>query len=167
MANTARHNFFLWAAGFTQSDTILNDLLNKLEVKLNLSVLSSTTAAEPSAPTAGDAYILPTSPTGTAWSGEAENDIAYYDGTNWTFFTPVQGTCAVVEDTDIELVYNNSAWYAKTKLALETKITDASVAHDLNATFSDTEVEAALNALGTKINLIIDALEAHYISATS
>ena len=38
-------------------------------------------------------------------------------------------------------------------------ITDASTAHALNATFSDTEVEAALNALGTKINSIITALE--------
>ena len=38
-------------------------------------------------------------------------------------------------------------------------ITDASVAHALNAIFSDTEVEAALNALGTKINLILDVLE--------
>lgn len=47
------------------------------------------------------------------------------------------------------------------------KITDASVAHALNSTFSDTEVEAALNALGTKINLIIDALEGAGISAAS
>lgn len=37
---------------------------------------------------------------------------------------------------------------------------DASEAHALNSTFSDTEVEAALNALGTKINAIIDALKA-------
>lgn len=37
-------------------------------------------------------------------------------------------------------------------------ITAASVAHALNATFADTEVEAALNALGTKINLILAAL---------
>lgn len=37
-------------------------------------------------------------------------------------------------------------------------ITNASVAHALNATFSDTEVEAALNALGTKINSILAAL---------
>lgn len=37
-------------------------------------------------------------------------------------------------------------------------IANASVAHALNSTFSDTEVEAALNALGTKINLILDAL---------
>jgi hypothetical protein len=37
---------------------------------------------------------------------------------------------------------------------------NASTAHALNATFSDTEVEAALNALGTKINAIITALKA-------
>lgn len=46
----------------------------------------------------------------------------------------------------------------KTVGADNAAITDASVAHALNATFSDTEVEAALNALGTKINLILDAL---------
>lgn len=37
-------------------------------------------------------------------------------------------------------------------------VTNASVAHALNATFSDTEAEAALNALGTKLNSVIAAL---------
>lgn len=45
-------------------------------------------------------------------------------------------------------------------------ITDASTAHALNATFSDTEVEAALNALGTKINAIITVLESKGIITT-
>jgi len=45
-------------------------------------------------------------------------------------------------------------------------ITDASVAHALNATFSDTEVEGALNALGGKINLILAALRANGIVDT-
>jgi hypothetical protein len=40
-------------------------------------------------------------------------------------------------------------------------IADASVAHALNAVFSDTEAEAALNALGVKINTILDVLEEH------
>lgn len=40
-------------------------------------------------------------------------------------------------------------------------VADASVAHALNSTFSDTEVEAALNALGGKINSILDILIAH------
>lgn len=39
-----------------------------------------------------------------------------------------------------------------------TLIADAVVAHALNSTFSDTEAEAALNALGVKINAIIDVL---------
>ena len=51
--------------------------------------------------------------------------------------------------------------------AQATKIADASTAHALNATFSDTEVEAALNALGTKINALIDALEGFGVSASS
>jgi hypothetical protein len=46
-------------------------------------------------------------------------------------------------------------------------VADASVAHALNATFSDTEVEAALNALGGKINAILDILEAHGLMAAS
>lgn len=57
--------------------------------------------------------------------------------------------------------------------------TNASTSHDLNATFSDTEAEAALNALGTKlnstatnvntiggkVNSILDILEAHGLMA--
>lgn len=46
-------------------------------------------------------------------------------------------------------------------------IADASTAHALNSTFSDTEAEAALNALGTKINAILDALENAGLVATS
>ncbi len=41
----------------------------------------------------------------------------------------------------------------------QSNIADADVAHDINATFSDTEVEAALDALGTKINSLIAAME--------
>lgn len=37
-------------------------------------------------------------------------------------------------------------------------ITDASEAHALNSTFSDTEAEAALNALGGTVNDILAAL---------
>lgn len=50
-------------------------------------------------------------------------------------------------------------------LTPQADITDASVAHALNATFSDTEVEAALNALGVKINAILDVLDAAGLTA--
>lgn len=44
-------------------------------------------------------------------------------------------------------------------------ITDASVAHALNSTFSDTEAEAALDALGAKINAILAVLDAAGLTA--
>ena len=42
-------------------------------------------------------------------------------------------------------------------------IADASEAHALNSVFSDTEVEAALNALGVKINDILAVLRTNGI----
>lgn len=47
----------------------------------------------------------------------------------------------------------------------QTSIADASVAHALNATFSDTEAEAALDALGVKINAILDVLDSAGLTA--
>lgn len=49
----------------------------------------------------------------------------------------------------------------------QTLVSDASTAHALNATFSDVEAETALNALGTKINAILDILEAHGLMKAS
>jgi hypothetical protein len=46
-------------------------------------------------------------------------------------------------------------------------IADASVAHALNATFSDTEAETALNALGTTVNSILAALRVAGIIKTA
>lgn len=55
----------------------------------------------------------------------------------------------------------NAGAAVKTVLTGEASIADAVVAHALNATFSDTEVESALDALGVKINAILDVLDAH------
>lgn len=47
----------------------------------------------------------------------------------------------------------------KTKPAI-VALTNASTNHTVNATFSNTEVKAALDALGTRINAVIAALKA-------
>ena len=49
--------------------------------------------------------------------------------------------------------------YGVTKIVRQDTITDAVTSHNINSTFSDTEVEATLDALGTKINLILVRLE--------
>jgi len=60
----------------------------------------------------------------------------------------------------------NIGFYGKSPIAQPTNITDAVTAHALNATFDDTEVEAALDALGTKFNDLKDnVIEALGLSA--
>ena len=51
--------------------------------------------------------------------------------------------------------------------AREAYVANASVAHALNATFSDTEVETALDAIGTKVNAIFTILKNHGLMASS
>jgi len=46
-----------------------------------------------------------------------------------------------------------------------TSVTAVTEAHALNATFSDIEVEAALNLLGVAINALISRVEAHGLIA--
>jgi len=60
----------------------------------------------------------------------------------------------------------NIGFYGTTPIAQPSNITDANVAHALNPVFSDTEVEAALNALGVKFNDLKDnVIEALGLSA--
>lgn len=60
----------------------------------------------------------------------------------------------------------NIGFYGTTPIAQPSNITDAVTAHALNATFDDTEVEAALNALGVKFNDLKDnVIEALGLSA--
>ena len=68
----------------------------------------------------------------------------------------------------LQTAYNNGLSFADiVNLTIpQTGIANASTAHALSAIFSDTEVEAALNALGTKINAIITALETANILTT-
>lgn len=87
----------------SQKEVTHNDALNMLDVLVQLSVMSATTATPPASPSDGDSYIVPSSPTG-AWSGQTGKIAAYYAG--WTFHTPKEGWRAWVRDTDKTLVYN-------------------------------------------------------------
>lgn len=52
-------------------------------------------------------------------------------------------------------------------LPVQTTVADASTAHALSALYADTEVETALNNLGTKVNAILSRLEALGLFASS
>ena len=110
MATTERHNFQTWSAGFTQSDIILNDLLNQLETKLGLSVTDRTVAAQPGSPTAGECYILPSTPTGTDWAAWNQHDIVIFQQGTWVRFVPIAGWPAWDEAASEGLMFNGTIW---------------------------------------------------------
>lgn len=73
----------------------------------------------------------------------------------------------ILHETDVEASVRDDLESAGQVGYDNAHIADASVAHALNSTFSDTEVETALNNLGTKINLILDVLQANGLMAAS
>ena len=74
--------------------------------------------------------------------------------------------CIGVVKLDGTLAIGGKVRASTTTAGLVEELADVADA-DLNSTFSDTEVEAALNALGTKINSILASLEAFGIHKTS
>ena len=78
---------------------------------------------------------------------------------------PTDRDKSILHETDVREVIQDEI--EETVGATGEAINNASVAHALNASFSDTEVEAALNALGTKINSILAVLRTNGIIASS
>lgn len=76
----------------------------------NESVLDRDLATPPGSPTDGARYIIATSGTG-AWSGH-DGKIAEWSATAaaWTITTPNEGFSLRVEDENLQLVHNGSAW---------------------------------------------------------
>lgn len=91
---------------------IFNQLINELECKFGF-VISQSTSAQPGAPSEGDAYIMPASPTGAVWSTYAQNCIALYYSNSWFEFNPVEGWNVFVKDEDTLLYFNGADWERK------------------------------------------------------
>lgn len=77
-----------------------------------------------------------------------------------TWFFSSDGASFSTRDAADDLVVRDLSVTGTVSLGQAESVTEAVVAHDVNATFDDTEVEAALDALGTSVNEIRDALVA-------
>uniref|UniRef100_UPI00094992B9 DUF2793 domain-containing protein n=1 Tax=Mongoliimonas terrestris TaxID=1709001 RepID=UPI00094992B9 len=108
MSETANLKLPLLAADQAQKHVTHNEALTALDALVQLAVASRTTAAPPSAPAAGDRYLVPTGGTG-AFAG-MEGRIARFDGTAWAFETPRDGWLAVVADERRVLARLAGAW---------------------------------------------------------
>lgn len=81
------------------------------------------------------------------------------------FKVGVAGTFEVIDTDGVAAIELNGSPLAVG--AQQPTITDAATDTTLNATYSNTEVAAAINALGTKINAVLAALEANGVLASA
>lgn len=89
----------------------VNEAIAKLETGAGrFGVVAVGTNAPPGSPTAGQAWVLGSSPTG-AWSGKAKNIARYYNS-SWLFIPPIEGYQAYDQTADSKYVYDGSAWSA-------------------------------------------------------
>lgn len=90
-----------WKAGVDNNWLLIDALVQP-------TVLSSTTAAPPSSPVAGDRYLVPSGATG-AWSGHA-GKIAIWNGTAWVLVTPLAGWMVFAQPLGRLLRFNGTGW---------------------------------------------------------
>ncbi len=122
-----------------------------------IKVKSRTTSAEPGSPSAGDTYIVPSGATGTNWASQ-DGKIAHYYGGAWVFYAPIEGIRLWVDDEDVRVAYDGSAWIGP-RNPLLTK----SVAGGSNVTLTTAESEKDCfeftGALTANIEVIVPTIQ--------
>lgn len=108
MANTTHLQMPLLAAAQAQKHVTHNDAILRLDAIVQLSVKDRDLTAPPASPSDGDRY-MPASGASGDWSGWDLNVAWYVDGV-WAKLVPRAGWIAYVEDEDVILVHDGSAW---------------------------------------------------------
>jgi len=78
------------------------------EILLRAGLIDKDISATPGSPTLGDLYIVGSAPTGI-WATHAD-DIAYWNGVIWQFFTPVEGWTFWLNDENRFYTFTGAAW---------------------------------------------------------
>ena len=66
----------------------LNEGLKRLDIIVQLSVVSAVLSVEPDTPASGTSFILPEAASGAYWTGHPAGTIATFDDSTWSFTTP-------------------------------------------------------------------------------
>lgn len=98
----------LLVAEQAQKHVTHNEALRALDALVHLAVKDRDLATPPGSPADGDRYIVAASPTGV-WAGHA-GDIAVFQDGAWDFHDPNEGWPCWVEDENVFLIFNGSAW---------------------------------------------------------
>lgn len=96
-------------AGQAVPETTVNEQIRYIEAGAGHFIfIDRDLAAPPASPADGDCYLVAASPTG-AWAGRAGR-IAFRVNTAWAFITPREGFTAWVNDENVFVGFDGSAW---------------------------------------------------------
>lgn len=95
-----------------QKHVTVNESLGRLDALVQCAVQSRTTAAQPSDPGEGEAWILAAAASGTEWDGFFEHDIAYFQDGAWRRIAPRAGLTAWVADEAELIMFDGTGWAA-------------------------------------------------------
>ena len=110
----------LLAAGQAQKEITHNEALTLADMLLQTVVVSVAPASVPSAPTAGQCWIVGNSPTG-AWAGQA-GAIAGWSAGGWRFIAPVEGMAVWSLADSLVVRRSGGVWVTGTVTATSLKI---------------------------------------------
>ncbi|MDP3493148.1 MAG: DUF2793 domain-containing protein [Hyphomonadaceae bacterium] len=145
MSNTSNLQLPYLAVGQAQKHVTVNQSLRRLDAIVQLSVVSATTAAQPSSPVDGDVHIVPAGKSGANWAAYANWSLAYYRDGAWEQISPREGWIAYVRDVDQVAIYTGTGW-ADISTLLHLSATDKLLGRAL---IDDADARAQCATLGT------------------
>lgn len=145
MADTAIFPLALWASGTNQNSIPANDNSIRLRL-LNGNIISRITTAQPVSPADGDAYILPSTHTGTQWATFSTNSLVIYVSGTWYAWAPVNGITVNVNGVIYYYDGGTSSWrIAAGRTPNEQVVASAAT---VTPTFADDLVKITAQAVG-------------------
>lgn len=94
--------------GQSQKELFHNEALQLVDVLVAGCIEELPRAAPPAAPTAGQCYLVSSSPTGD-WVAFA-NHLAAYSAAGWRYIAPVSGMCLYVRSERTFALYGDGQW---------------------------------------------------------
>jgi len=95
-----------------QKHVTVNEGLRRLDALVQLTVISRTQGTQPETPLDGDAYLLTQTATGPDWAGQPAHTVGVFQDGFWSYFAPIKGWRAFVQDEDALFVFDGTAWSA-------------------------------------------------------
>ena len=139
--------------GQAQKELFHNEGLARIDLALHPAVEGPPAAAPPTAPAAGECWIVAPG-AGGGWSGRG-NMIAMWTESGWRFLAPSPGTSAWDKAGSVPLIWDGEQWRGGELLCAGLRVggvkvvgeRQPAVASPSGGTIIDAEARAAINAL--------------------